>query len=91
MARVDRCQLPAALELEVALPAGATSPPFCGEKQRSLSPRVQPSRDTRRRIVDTALLSVAPSTPKVPAQHERPIRLSNSSFKLLALRALESV
>ena len=41
MARFDRRQLPAALE--VALLAGATSPPFSGGKQRSLSRRVQPS------------------------------------------------
>ena len=40
MARFDRCQLPATLESGVALLAGATSPPFYGEKQRSLSPRV---------------------------------------------------
>jgi hypothetical protein len=33
------------------------SPLFYGGKQRSLPPRVQPSRYTLRRIVDTALLS----------------------------------
>ena len=77
MARFDRCQLPAALESGVALLAGATSPPFYGGKQRSLSPRVQPSRDTLRRIVDTALLSEAPfSPPNVRAHYERPTRLS---------------
>ena len=84
----DRCQLPAALELGVALLAGATSPPFYGGKQRSLSPRVQPSRDTLRRIVDIALLSKTPSSPpNVRAHYGFP----NSGFKVLAVRALESV
>ena len=63
MASFDRCRLPAALELGVALPARATSPPFYGGKQRSLFPHVQPSRGTLRRIVGTALLSTTPSSP----------------------------
>jgi hypothetical protein len=91
MARFDRCQLLAALESGVALLVGATSPPFCGGKQRSLSPRLQPSRYTHRRIVDTALQSEAPSAPKVRAHRIGLRDLSDRSFKVLALRALESV
>jgi len=88
MARFDRCQLPVALESGVALLAGATSPPFLGGKQRPLSPRVRLSRDTHRRIADTAQLSETPSPPNVP----RPLRgFPNSSLKVLALRALEGV
>ena len=92
MARFDRCQLPAALKSGVALLAGATSPPFYGGKQRSLSPRVQPSRDTLRRIVDTALLSEAPFPLPTSAPITSGLRgFPNSGFKVLALRALESV
>ena len=90
MARFDRCQLPAALESGVALLAGATSPPFYGGKQRSLSPRVQPSRDTLRRIVDTALLHLFPLPTSAPTTSG--LRgFPNSGFIVLALRALESV
>jgi hypothetical protein len=85
MARFDRCQLPATLESGVALLAGATSPPFYGGKQRSLSPRVQPSRYTHRRIADTSLLSETLFPPN-------DLRgFPNSGFIVLALSALESV
>jgi len=77
MARFDRCQIPAALESGVALPARATSPPFYGEKQRSLSPRVQPSRYTHRRIADTALPSDALALPTAYAAF--PITVSKCS------------
>jgi hypothetical protein len=91
MARFGRCQLPAVLESEVALLAGATSPPFYGGEQRPLSPRVPLLRYTHRRIVDTALLSEALFPPRSAPNKSGLRGFPNSSFKVLALRALESV